>query len=110
MATATASPVTCAEFEQLPETEGVRSELRHGEIVQLAPPKYRHHAIRHQILRLLLASEGLVDRAVTEIGFRALPQHEYRVPVARRRRTPSSHTNDGAPSRRMAIWRQRRTL
>jgi Uma2 family endonuclease len=71
--------MTFAEFAQLPEREGVRRELRRGELIPLAPPKFDHFMIQ-QILRDLLdkAAAGR-GRAYTELGFRALPEHEFRI-------------------------------
>jgi Uma2 family endonuclease len=70
--------MTFAEFEQLPEPESCRYELRQGELVQLANPKLKHYITQRQ-LRLLLgdaaADTGIVD---IEFGFRALPEHEFR--------------------------------
>jgi len=73
----TAKLMTFAEFERLPEREGLRQELRHGVLVQVAPPKFDHFMIQ-QILRDLLdkAAAG-AGRAYTEVGFRALPEHEF---------------------------------
>jgi Uma2 family endonuclease len=79
VASTTTKLMTFAEFEQLPEREGFRQELRHGELVHVAPPKYDHFMIQ-QILRDLLdkAAAG-AGRAYTEVGFRPLPEHEFRI-------------------------------
>ncbi len=80
MATTTTKLMTFAEFEQLPNPpEGYRQELRHGELFQVPPPKYDHFMIQ-QILRDLLdtAAAG-AGRAYTEVGFRPLPEGDYRI-------------------------------
>ena len=79
MATSTTRLMTFAEFEQLADPQFGRYELRHGELVTVAPPKYEHFMIQ-QILRDLLdkAAAG-AGRAFTEVGFRARPEFEYRI-------------------------------
>lgn len=79
MATTNTRLMTFAEFERLPEEVCRRYELRHGELVEVAPPKHKHHRVQRQIRRLLedaAADAGVVD---TELAFRALPEYEYRV-------------------------------
>jgi Uma2 family endonuclease len=80
VATTTSKLMTFAEFERLPDTpEGYRCELRHGEMIKMAPPKYDHFMIQ-QILRDLLdkAAAG-AGRVFTEAGFRPLPDGEFRI-------------------------------
>jgi Uma2 family endonuclease len=80
VATTTTKLMTFAEFEQLPNTpEGFPFELRHGELVKVAPPKIEHSRVQWQLRRLLenaAGNSGIVDK---EIGFRALPEHEFRI-------------------------------
>lgn len=71
--------ITFAEFEQLPEfANGNFYELRHGELAQVAPPKLRHTLIQRKIMHLLEQAAGTAGSACTELGFRAVPEHEYR--------------------------------
>lgn len=71
--------MTFAEFERLPDPKDGRYELHHGEVVTVPFPKHKHYLTQRR-LRLLLepaaGSAGVVDM---EIGFRAVPEHEYRV-------------------------------
>lgn len=72
----TTSPVTFAEFERMPEN-GKRYELRHGEVIELPPPKSRHYFVQLKLQSLLssaLANYGMVG---TEFPFRPLPEHEF---------------------------------
>jgi Uma2 family endonuclease len=68
---------TVAEFRRLPEDNGpVYHELRHGELVSVTRPKFRHSLIQRAIRRLLedLADpDSFVD---TEVSFRPLPEFE----------------------------------
>jgi Uma2 family endonuclease len=69
--------MTVEEFERLPDGRGERQELRHGELVTLAPPKLKHSLIQLNLMNLLrpLAEPGsLVDK---EMAFRPLPEHEF---------------------------------
>ena len=46
--------MTVEEFRKLPEDSGpVYHELRHGELVTLSRPKYRHYVIQRRIRDLL---------------------------------------------------------
>ena len=67
-----------AEFEQLPDPAAGRYELRHGEPIHVAPPKFDHYMIQ-QILRDLLdqAAAG-AGRAYTETGFK-VGDYEFRI-------------------------------
>src|SRR5260370_29242822 len=69
--------MTFAEFEQLPERQGLRQELRHGALVQVAPPKFDHFLIQQMLRDLLDKAAAGAGRAYTEVGFRVLPDHEY---------------------------------
>jgi Uma2 family endonuclease len=69
-----------AEFEQLPEPRGFHHyELRHGELVQVAPPKSDHFMVQQRLRDLLDQAAAGAGRAFTEVGFRALPEGEFRV-------------------------------
>ncbi len=73
--------VTFAQLEQLPDAPDFRYELHHGTLVKVPPPKHQHNRIQHNLLRLFWAALGDKDagEAAVEMGFRALPDHEYRV-------------------------------
>ena len=80
MATTTTKLMTFAEFEQLPNTpEGFPYELRHGELVRVAPPKYDHFMIQQVLRDFLDKAAAGAGRAFTEVGFRAMPDQEFRV-------------------------------
>lgn len=80
MATSTTKLMTFAEFEQLPNgPEGTLYELRHGEAVKLVFPKMKHSRVQWQLRQLLeraAGNAGIVDK---EVGFRPLPEHEFRI-------------------------------
>jgi Uma2 family endonuclease len=80
VATTTSKLMTFAEFERLPDTpEGFPHELRHGELVTVAPPKIEHSRVQWQLRRLLDSAAGDAGIVTIELGFRALPENEYRV-------------------------------
>ena len=87
MATTTTKLMTFAEFEQLPNTsEGFPYELRHGELVKVAPPKIEHSRVQWQLRRLLESAagdagiaRGAHDRPARE----ALPEPRRHLPVHR---------------------------
>jgi len=103
VAATTAGIVTFAELERLPQPVGLRYELRHGELIEVAPPKHEHYLIQRRLRRLLedaAADTGVVD---IEIGFRALPEHEFRqadvafISKERWDRIPRGGNLEGAP-------------
>ncbi|MEO8099192.1 MAG: Uma2 family endonuclease [Acidobacteriota bacterium] len=77
MATTSTHATTFAEFEQLPDTREGKYELRHGELVLIAPPKHGHQRIQYFLQRRLGATSGTAWLAVIEIGFRPGNEHEY---------------------------------
>lgn len=78
MATTTTKLMTFAEFEQLPNPpEGVRQELRHGEVIELARPKLNHSRVQWQLRHLLERAAGDAGIVTTEIGFRPTLENEY---------------------------------
>ncbi len=78
MATTTTKLMTFAEFEQLPNPpEGFRLELRHGELFQVAPPKFQHSRVQWQLRRLLERAAGDAGIVTTEFGFRPTLDNEY---------------------------------
>ncbi|HUA86448.1 MAG TPA: Uma2 family endonuclease [Bryobacteraceae bacterium] len=78
MATTTTRPMTFEEFAQLPEPQGFRYELHHGELVQVSGPKLTHMRVQYRLLQMLMPAAG--DRGIVtlELGFRAVPESEYR--------------------------------
>ncbi len=79
MATTHTRLVTFAEFERLPNPLSGRLELRHGELVQLAPPQHKHYLVQRRLRKLLEEAAGSAGEAGTEFAFRAQPEYEYRV-------------------------------
>ena len=77
MGATTTKLMTFAEFEKLPDEVCRRHELRHGELVEVPPPKFDHRVIQDHLVELLkpIAEGGYVG---VEFGFRALPEGEYR--------------------------------
>ena len=77
MAATTSQVRTVEEFRRLPQYDGpVYHELRHGEIVAVTRPKFKHSLIQRTLRRLL---EELADPASfvdTEVSFRPLPEFE----------------------------------
>jgi len=94
--------VTFEELERIPDSEG-RYELRHGELVKLPPPKHGHHSIQRTLRELLQIAAGKERVVETEVGFRALPEYEYRVAdvavvaTSRWQSTPDDGYLQGAP-------------
>jgi Uma2 family endonuclease len=93
--------MTFAEFEKLPDQE-IRQELRHGEVVNVPPPKHGHRLIQRRLRRLLEALADGVGEVDIEFGFR-VGQNEYRIPdvaflsKARWDRIPLQGYLEGAP-------------
>jgi len=71
--------MTFAEFEQLPDPPFGHYELRHGEPVIVAPPKFGHMKVQQMLRDLLDQAAAGAGRAYTELGFRPVPEHEYRI-------------------------------
>jgi Uma2 family endonuclease len=78
MGATTTKLMTFAEFEQLPDEVCRRHELRHGELVEVPPPKFKHSIIQRRIAQLMTAVCPPGAFVTTECGFRALPDGEYR--------------------------------
>lgn len=51
----TTALLTVEQFEQLPEEEGVRYEMKDGELVRMGNANYRHERTRFRIARCLIA-------------------------------------------------------
>jgi Uma2 family endonuclease len=71
--------MTFTEFERLPESSTGRQELRHGEVFTLSLPKHKHYRVQRQLRRLLEDAPGDAGEVEIEMGFRPLPEHEYRI-------------------------------
>jgi Uma2 family endonuclease len=71
--------MTFAEFEQLPDPQFGRYELRRGEPVIVAPPKLKHSTVQRRLRRLLEAAAGETGIVDSEFGFRPLPEGEFRI-------------------------------
>jgi len=103
MAATTSGLMTFADLEQLPDDPLFRYELHHGELVKVPPPKHRHYRIQQRLRDLLKAAAGNNGEVGTELGFRATPEHEYRLAdvgfVSRERwdRIPPDENLSGAP-------------
>lgn len=79
MATTTSGLVTFAELEQMPDAPDCRNELHHGELVRVPPAQLPHSRIQLCLRDLLLAAARDAGKIITELGFRALPEGEYRI-------------------------------
>ncbi len=78
MASSTTRLMTVAEFEQLPDTDACRYELRHGELVTLVPPKLRHSLVQQKIMLLLQNAAADAGSAFVELGFQPVAEYEFR--------------------------------
>ena len=70
--------MTFAQFEELPNPTSGYLELHHGEVITFATPTLKHRLIQRNLRRVLenvAAAGAYVD---TEVGFRSLPENEYR--------------------------------
>ena len=103
MTAAATGLLTFAEFERLPEPAGFCYELHHGELVEMSGPVHEHYAIQRRLRRLLEVAAGLSGEVDIEMGFRPLPEHEYRradvafVSAARWQSIPPRGNLAGAP-------------
>lgn len=79
MATTPTRLMTFAEFEQLPDPKEGRYELRHGELITVAPPIHEHYLVQRRLRRLLESAAVEACEVEIEMAFRALPDHEYRI-------------------------------
>ncbi len=71
--------MTVEQFQSLPEAGPFYYELRHGELVRVTRPKFKHARIQRQLRKLLESFAGESGVVDTEVAFRALPEHELRV-------------------------------
>ena len=74
----TTSLMTVEELRRLPESETPFCELRHGELVKVTPPKFKHRFIQNRLVDLLRPLAPAGGYVSMELDFRALPEHELR--------------------------------
>jgi hypothetical protein len=69
---------TVDDFRRLPEDDGsVYHELRHGELVPVTRPKFKHFRIQKQLEKLLEAAGGDRGVAAMELPFALCPSTDY---------------------------------
>jgi Uma2 family endonuclease len=72
--------MTVGQFRQLPEDGGpVYHELRHGEVIIVPRPKFKHLRIQVHLVELLMPAARPTGHVCMEFAFRALPEYELRV-------------------------------
>lgn len=71
--------MTFAEFEQLPTPQDGRLELRHGELVKVPPAKLKHAIAQEKLRKLLERAAAGAGSVYVKLGFRILPDREYRI-------------------------------
>lgn len=76
MATSTTKLMTFAEYEQIPNPPGGIYELRHGELVKVAFPKFPHVRAQRQLRRMLESAAGDAGIVTSEMPYRPLPEYE----------------------------------
>jgi Uma2 family endonuclease len=69
-------PMTFEEFDRLPNPRGGWLELHHGEVVEVAAPKHRHHRRQRRLRRLMEPLADPVGEVELEVAYRPLPEHE----------------------------------
>jgi Uma2 family endonuclease len=80
MAATISQLMTVEEFRKLPENSGpVYHELRHGELVSVTRPKFKHHLIQSRLRDQLKSMAPAGAFVEYEVAFRALPEYELRV-------------------------------
>ena len=70
--------MTVEELRRLPESGTPFCELRHGELVKVTPPKFKHRLIQNRLVDLLRPLAPAGGYVSMEFDFRALPEHELR--------------------------------
>ena len=71
--------MTVEQYRKLPETGPFYYELRRGELVKVARPKWTHELIQRRLFRQLDRALDATGIVMTEFSFRALPEYELRV-------------------------------
>jgi Uma2 family endonuclease len=69
MATITTRPMTFEEFAKLPEPQGLRYELHHGELVEMPKVRNRHAWCQERLVDLLKRIVGDAGVVFPELGF-----------------------------------------
>lgn len=69
--------MTVEQVRALPDPPGGHYELRHGELVFVSGPKFRHWDIQDRLLDLLKPLAKGYGRVGAEFGFRPRAEHEY---------------------------------
>jgi Uma2 family endonuclease len=77
MASTTTRLISFEEFEQLPESDWMRQELHHGELVEVPPPIQRHKILERRLREMLENAARGAGIAETEMGFRPVIGNEY---------------------------------
>ena len=70
--------MTVEEFRRLPEPQGFRYELHHGELVEMTFPRIRHVEVQARLMQTLLRLAGTRGTVRVELPFRARPEYELR--------------------------------
>jgi Uma2 family endonuclease len=101
MATAT-ELLTVAQFRELKEPAGVYYELRHGEVVPMTRPKWKHGQIQERLRELIRVRNQAKGIVRIEFAYRPLPEHELWVADVAYARRERCHIADddnfaGAP-------------
>ena len=100
---ATTGLMTVDEFRQLPETGPFYYELRHGELVKVTRPKFKHSLIQSRLQEILKPHAGGSYWVSLELPFRAQPEYEVRaadvaaLSTARREQADPDDFLQGAP-------------
>jgi Uma2 family endonuclease len=68
--------MTFEEFQQVPDPQGGRYELHHGELVKVAYPEYHHVRAQWQLRRLLENAAGEAGIVKEEMPFRPTPEYD----------------------------------
>jgi Uma2 family endonuclease len=72
--------MTVDELRKLPKIDGpFYYELRHGELVQVTRPKYKHYRIQNRLQELLRVAAPAGSFIGIEFAFRAVPEYDLRV-------------------------------
>jgi Uma2 family endonuclease len=70
--------MTFEEFAKIPEPQGLRYELHHGELVEMPFPKMTHARVQHQIQRLLAIADAGRGIVTQELGFVSIHENDAR--------------------------------
>ena len=79
MATTPSRKLTIAELDALPETEPFYQELHNGVLVKVPPHNFGNYLVQLQLRKLLESAAGDMGVVGTHLGFRPLPEYEFRI-------------------------------